>query len=349
MTPVTAEAQLEFLRNIQRVLSDGRFTATYKYALIYALADLCVSKGDDTGEPLTLSTRDIAERFLALYERQSIDFPGTDHVLLQNHGRQAAIVNYIREARAQYSARSRELRRHQALISRIDRTVREMPLGKLQTVAGETRPFLYDQPTTGQHEITLYPGVAACFRTFYPLIVATIQGAWVRAVRGLNPEVFQDPTDLHAFMFGTPRADLQPYREVLTNIQDGRCFYTGRRLDAGSAVDHFIPWSRYPYDLGHNFVLASADANAAKRDNLASERHLERWIEQVDQHRATLDSAFESQGLPHSWPGSLKVAQWAYSMAESTMETVWQSGTTRVALEGVWEGLISAALRSFAE
>ncbi len=29
-------------------------------------------------------------------------------------------------------------------------------------------------------------------------------------------------------------------------------------------IDHFIPWSRYPIDLGHNFVLAHAGCNSAK-------------------------------------------------------------------------------------
>ena len=39
--------------------------------------------------------------------------------------------------------------------------------------------------------------------------------------------------------------------------------------DAG-AVDHFIPWRRYPLDLGHNFVLAHSACNSSKGDRLAA-------------------------------------------------------------------------------
>jgi hypothetical protein len=38
----SAEAQVAFLANIQRILSEGQFTATYKYALLLALADIAV-------------------------------------------------------------------------------------------------------------------------------------------------------------------------------------------------------------------------------------------------------------------------------------------------------------------
>jgi len=46
--------QVHFLLNIQRLLMEDQFTATYKYALLLALADLSVEVGDDTGNELTL-------------------------------------------------------------------------------------------------------------------------------------------------------------------------------------------------------------------------------------------------------------------------------------------------------
>jgi hypothetical protein len=53
----TAEEQVRFLLNIQRLLGEGLFTATYKYALLMALADWSVELGDDSGEALELSTQ----------------------------------------------------------------------------------------------------------------------------------------------------------------------------------------------------------------------------------------------------------------------------------------------------
>ena len=52
-TPPTPDDQVKFLRNIQRLLAEGLFTASYKFALLHALADLAVEKGDDTGAPST--------------------------------------------------------------------------------------------------------------------------------------------------------------------------------------------------------------------------------------------------------------------------------------------------------
>jgi hypothetical protein len=68
------EEQVQFLRNVQRLLAEGVFVSSYKFALIHALADLAVLKGQDTGAPLDLDTKDIAAKFVELYWRQSRPF-----------------------------------------------------------------------------------------------------------------------------------------------------------------------------------------------------------------------------------------------------------------------------------
>ena len=73
--PPSAQAQLTFLRDLRRLLDEGTFTATYKYALLHAIADLCVTNGDGSGEALTFSTRELADRFIRLYWRQAAPFP----------------------------------------------------------------------------------------------------------------------------------------------------------------------------------------------------------------------------------------------------------------------------------
>ena len=42
-----ASEQLHFLTNIQRVLEEGNFVTTYKFALLMSLADYAVIKGND--------------------------------------------------------------------------------------------------------------------------------------------------------------------------------------------------------------------------------------------------------------------------------------------------------------
>ena len=98
MSEPTAEQQLQFLTNLQRLLAEGQFVATYKYALLLALADIAIESGDDSGEPLTISTKLIAEKFIQYYWRQVVPYvPKTDptvgQVVRQNTGKQAAITN----------------------------------------------------------------------------------------------------------------------------------------------------------------------------------------------------------------------------------------------------------------
>jgi hypothetical protein len=93
--------QIGFLLNVQRLLAEGLFTATYKYALLAALADLSVESGDDSGAPLTLSTFAIAEKFVEYYWRHAAPYTTTNdaRVLRQNSGSQAKIVSLVLDAR----------------------------------------------------------------------------------------------------------------------------------------------------------------------------------------------------------------------------------------------------------
>ena len=86
-------------------------------------------------------------------------------------------------------------------------------------------------------------------------------------------------------------------RPVLIEIQDRRCFYCNERLSAVSThVDHFIPWSRYPVDLGHNFVLADSRCNGQKRDRLPAYDHLAAWTERNAQLGSQIGDAIEERG-----------------------------------------------------
>ena len=104
LTP-SSDEQVRFLRNIQRLFAEGSFVASYKFALLQALADLAVIKGDDSGVALTLCTRKIAEKFVELYWRQVRPFQVRDAseglILKQNTGQQAAVINRITDHRSQ--------------------------------------------------------------------------------------------------------------------------------------------------------------------------------------------------------------------------------------------------------
>ena len=95
MTPVEPQQQLEFLSNVQRLLSEGLFTATYKYALLLAVADICVEDGEDDGAPFVIPTTKIAEKFIAYYWPQVRPYEGA--VLRQNTGKTPTVISALGE------------------------------------------------------------------------------------------------------------------------------------------------------------------------------------------------------------------------------------------------------------
>jgi len=69
-------------------------------------------------------------------------------------------------------------------------------------------------------------------------------------------------------------------------------------------IDHFIPWSRYPADLGHNFVLAHCSCNLSKGDKLAASDHLNGWVDPNRQQRTFLAEEFDRRKIIHDLDAS---------------------------------------------
>jgi 5-methylcytosine-specific restriction endonuclease McrA len=346
----TPEEQVQFLRDIQRLLAEGSFVASYKFALLHALADLAVLKGEDSGAPLDLATKDIAAKFVELYWRQCRPFqPGpaaSGLVLQQNTGKQASIIAQIVEAQEACGASLFRLRqvasnRWAQLVSEVDQVVRTMPLWKLQTVGEERLDFLYENLDRGSC-IVLKPGVAYCLRAFYELLRDLIQGAWVRFVQKLNANRLGNLTDLGTFLFGQERASLEVYRPILLDVQRGVCLYCQKPLPKQSQIDHFIPWSRYTADLGHNFVLAHKKCNGAKSDYLAAEKHLAAWSERNRLHQEELDSRLREAALPSDRSASIQIAKWVYQQTEKANGQVWVAEKVLQHLSSAWSRCLGA-------
>lgn len=54
--PPSSDQQIRFLVNLQRLLDEGQFVASYKFALLLALAELSIEQGDDSGGRLRRPT-----------------------------------------------------------------------------------------------------------------------------------------------------------------------------------------------------------------------------------------------------------------------------------------------------
>lgn len=358
---MSAESNLLFLRRLQRLLDEGLFTSTYKYALLQALADLSVERDPGLDGSLWLPVLEIAEKFIEYYWRQVLPFGAGEasqpEPLLQNSDRQAAIIRYIGAARSKMPAGTPAGLRLNArdwirLRNKVAGVIRTMPLWKLQTVSDESAEFLYRKTEFREDRIRLLPGVPLAFRNFHGLVTNLVRGAWVARVQHMpgNRKVLGDTASLEAFLFGTDRASLAPWREILQDHQSGRCFYCRSRVTGTGALDHFIPWSRYPVDLGHNFVFSHSKCNLAKRQYLAHPDHLRRWRDENLDRGDILAAAFDAARLPHDIERSRHITAWAYRQGELAGAHAWVEGSHVSALGSAWRSALGVeAMRIAAE
>lgn len=152
---------LQLAERIIQLLEQGRFSATYKYAVLVALMDLCLEKTGEQGSPPTvLTTHELAEKVISLYWPQCMPYsPGhrDEGRLLSQGGSQkvqAEILRLIMDFKgiAQLNpAASLSLHRARAhapdawrtLLHEVEWKLIEMPLPRLQFVGQDEDRFLY--------------------------------------------------------------------------------------------------------------------------------------------------------------------------------------------------------------
>lgn len=344
----SAESQLRFLRDVQAVLEDGQFTATYKFALLTALADLAVELGTDDDEPLSVPITAIAAKFVDYYWRQSAPFAGAGRadVLIQNTGTQAAVVRMLVEHRLRgvdsVARLKSDLPQWNALITRIVQVIRTQPLHRLQIVAGQVRIFLYPHEA-GAPTVDLLPGVGFHLRRFHPLVTGLARDRWAALVRRLPGNLYAvgQAQDLEAFLFGAGREPVARHVPLLLDLQSGRCLYCGDELQHGTThVDHFVPWSQHRFDAVPNLVAAHDRCNLAKRDRLAAERHLERWV--ARNHRLPRPAGIGGAPRPGvDEEAALRIARWAYGRAHDLGAAAWVRGRTTERLSGRYSTILA--------
>lgn len=148
---------IELAERVLSVLLRGKFTTTYKDAVLLALLNVCLENTErGGGAPTTVTTRQLAEQVLKLYWRQVEASPLTGTLLSQSGGRadqKASILVEVRSLRTFAEAElgtaslhrvrtQGEVRLAKAL-DEIEWTLIRYPLPLLQKLNGEHQPFLY--------------------------------------------------------------------------------------------------------------------------------------------------------------------------------------------------------------
>jgi len=337
-----------FAEQLLALLDEGRFTATYKYALLLALIDACLEHADAHGAPpASLTTRQIAVKVLDQYWPHALEFTGAAGavVLRQNAGRQAKIVETIRRFRAEIGpavtlseARASEPERFGKLLHDVEWTLVQMPLPRLQTIGDSKLDFLYrigwDETVTEaqfvrddfEGRVEFVHGAANQLVRLAGLIRPLAQRQWAAMVARLNRTDVED-SHLDEFLFGASRLAMVRVRAALVELQEGCCFYTGERLRKPE-VDHFLPWARYPTNAIENLVACNKEVNNAKRAFLAAPDHVSRWAARLDRaasERAELTRIAGSAHLDNRPAETLSVARALYLRLPSHAR-LWHDG-----------------------
>lgn len=328
-TTPSAEDQLDFLAKIQRLFNESDFSSTYKYALLISLADLAIELGRDDNSELELTNRQIAERFIELYWQQSSPFKTSkandSGVLYQNHGTQAAIIKAIQAFRDENNFNSPNAAKHskeyQKLVTAVAGTVAKQPINYLQNVGGGALPFLYERNTSS---ITLKIGATYCLRRFQPLIQQLARSRWTDYIKknAKNIPILGEKDDLNSFLFESSRKTLALVCKELKALYGCKCFYCNKATSE-LEVDHFIPFSLYPRDLMHNFVLACPACNRSKSDALAAKIHLKNWIETSNKNSNALMEIGKIAGVSASLITNVAIARWGYRAAMQEDGLAW--------------------------
>ncbi len=150
------EEAIRFLRQFQELLAEGGFVATYKFALLQALADLSVEEPSSPDGSLRLHVEQLADKFIEYYWNQVAPFDQGQ--IRQNAGRQAKVIRLVQEYRQDVGPRLADLRAStpewRLLRNQVANVIIEMPLWKLQKIGNETKEFLYrhsDEVARGRH------------------------------------------------------------------------------------------------------------------------------------------------------------------------------------------------------
>lgn len=348
VTSPSAESQLAFLAKLQRLFTEGDFTATYKFALLISLADLAVELGSDDDSELIISNRRIAERFVQLYWQHATPYgigrPGLmPGVLVQNVGAQAAVLTAIADFRAEAGIathqQAKSLPAYRALVSKVAATVSSQPLNYLQNFGGSTDPFIYERDNRGSVRFKL--GVTYCLRRFYPLIQQLSRVHWVEHIKSnrRNHSILGEAGDLENFLFSTSRQSLAIIGAGLRKLDGCRCFYCGEGLSEGD-VDHFIPFSLYPRDLAHNFVLAHSTCNRSKSVTLAARPHLERWLDRLQRRSADLADLGVQAGVGSDEATTKRVVAWGYANSHEAGGHAWLAANHYEPVDGGYLSLL---------
>ena len=313
-----------FAEKVLELLDEGRYTATYKYAVLLALIDLCLEGTQASGAPPAMvTTRQVADKIVEIYWSHTVSFASRTEALIlrQNARGQAEILSAILQFRSRHAmdasvprweARRAAPAAYEGLVKTVEWKLIQMPLPRLQMMGKSLATFIYEihwdvniqrrdvERSRGDgagdfdNRILLRPRVGEYLLQLNGLLRPLIHRRWAAMVAQFNR---LEDSRLESFLFGADRIQTAKIRAGLCEIQGSKCFYCDARLGdpTRGQVDHFVPWSRYPDNSLDNLVVTDVACNGFKSSSLAAADHVARWarrfVDGSSEHRQFADLA----------------------------------------------------------
>jgi len=230
------QGPIRFAERVLALLDRGSFVATYKYAVLLGLMDLCLEGTSREGVPPDMvTTRQLAEKVVQLYWPQTMPFFASKRgkVLKQNTGNQAKILSDIVKFReglrvnlaSLTEARLSDRDGYERLVRDVEWTLILMPLPRVQVIGRREERVLYDiawdlsierskrlvtqyQRTGGgpfDNRIMLKPRVSEYLVMLNGLLRPLVHREWVRMVAQINK---MEEARLESFLFGADRVSM---------------------------------------------------------------------------------------------------------------------------------------------
>lgn len=348
---------IAFAERVLTLLDEGAYNTTYKFSVLLGLMGLVIEQSASDGSLATMiTTKQLAEKVIEIYWHHAAEYGAINDVLLQGKSGQAEIVSDILTFRVStqfaslFSSKTQSPKKYAALVNKVEKTTIQMPLPRVQYFGSQENRFIYDvawskDSPVDMRQVTLYqkggdssfdnrimllPNVADYFVNLNGLLRPLIQRTWALEVAKINK---LEESKLESFLFGAKRAAAAKLAVPLRDIQNDRCFYCGDRFTDTEkkkpAVDHFVPWARYPNDGLSNYVLAHSDCNGSKSDHLADVEHFAHWMDR--NHDKAVVSDLAALAKDHAWElkqkESINIAKNIYLRLKPEIE-LWRDRKT---------------------
>jgi 5-methylcytosine-specific restriction endonuclease McrA len=218
--------------------------------------------------------------------------------LRQNQSGQAEIVKLIAAFRERTvgdataplsTARWAQPDRFEALIRAVEWKLIEMPLGRLQLIGNQYDPFIFKlgwdrMPNSQKSRQTSSTGACTWSRGPATIFCAApvCFGRWCSARGHSRSLASTAPNKLSS----TSSSSVPPGSRWHRSPQDfenspTRCFYCQGVVASSGQIDQFVPWTRHVDNGIENLVYAHGTCNHDKSAYLASENHVERWVQRI--------------------------------------------------------------------